>query len=219
MSDFRSTFKMIALGAAMIAGLALQATGAKAETVILAGGCFWCIESDFEKVNGVSEVVSGFAGGSVANPTYRQVVAGGTGHYEVVEITYDPAVINYDQLLWLFMRSVDPLDAGGQFCDRGDTYRTAIFVENASQRQSAQNAIAQAGQELGQRIAVEIEPAATFYPAEAYHQNYYRGSQIVVTRQGPKTQANAYAFYRNACGRDARVLQIWGDDAPFLHGG
>ncbi|SMY07179.1 peptide-methionine (S)-S-oxide reductase MsrA [Flavimaricola marinus] len=217
MSDFRNTFKMIALGVAVVAGLVLQSTGAKADTMVVAGGCFWCVEADFEKVSGVSEVVSGFAGGTVANPTYRQVTAGGTGHYEVVQITYDPSVVTYDQLLYLFLRSVDPLDAGGQFCDRGESYRTAIFVETAAQRQSAENAISQAGQELGQRIAVRIEPAATFYPADDYHQDYYRGRQIVVTRQGPKTQANAYEFYRNGCGRDARVRQIWGDDAPFLN--
>ena len=213
----RDTLKLLALVAAILLGYGLQSTAARAETLrtaVVAGGCFWCVEADFEKVNGVREVVSGFAGGSVPNPSYDDVVRGGTGHLEVVEITYDADVINYDQLLWLFMRSVDPTDGGGQFCDRGPSYRTAIFPSNTAEQASAQNAIRAAGQALGQRIATEIL-TGQFYPADDYHQDYYRSRAIVLTRAGPKSKANAYAFYRDACGRDDRVRALWGADAPF----
>ena len=213
----RDSLKMIALLLAILLGFIVQTQTARAETLrtaVVAGGCFWCGEADFEKVNGVREVVSGFAGGSVPNPSYDQVVRGGTGHLEVVEITYDAEIISYDQLLWLFMRSIDPTDGGGQFCDRGPTYRTAIFPAGNAERQSAQNAIRAAEQALGQRVATEIL-AGQFYPADEYHQDYYRSSGIVLTRAGPKSKANAYAFYREACGRDDRVRALWGADAPF----
>ncbi|MEL7344790.1 MAG: peptide-methionine (S)-S-oxide reductase MsrA [Pseudomonadota bacterium] len=190
-----------------------QAQAADRATAVLAGGCFWCIESDFESVRGVKEVVSGYAGGTTDNPTYRTLK--GSGHYEVVEITYDPDVISYDQILHAFFRSVDPTDAGGQFCDRGDVYRTAIFAGNAEERAAAETAKARAQSDLGQRIVTPILPAATFYKAEDYHQDYYKGRSIVLTRSGPKKQSEAYKFYRNACGRDQRVLELWGDAAPF----
>jgi peptide-methionine (S)-S-oxide reductase len=199
--------------------LAMAAGTAQAETAkaVVAGGCFWCVESDFERVRGVVEVVSGFTGGTVANPTYEQVVDGGTGHYEAVEITYDPAVLSYDQLLKLFLRSVDVTDAGGQFCDRGDSYRTAIFVSDAAERNAAEAAISQAEADLGAAVVTPVLEAGTFYPADAYHQDYYKGTDIVLTRRGPKSQANAYAFYRESCGRDARVKALWGDQAAFAH--
>ncbi|AZQ69439.1 peptide-methionine (S)-S-oxide reductase [Silicimonas algicola] len=180
-----------------------------------AGGCFWCVEADFEKVKGVSEVVSGFMGGTVANPTYKQVTRGGTGHYEAVEVRYDPNVVSYAQLLNLFFRSVDPTDAGGQFCDRGESYRTAIFVSNAQEKAAAEQAKTNAQSDLGQKIVTPIRDAAAFYPAEAYHQDYYKGSSIILTRRGPKSQKEAYKFYRSSCGRDARVKQLWGSAAPF----
>lgn len=208
--------KNISLAIAVFFGLMAQAHLAKAETAILAGGCFWCVESDFERVPGVSQVVSGYTGGTTASPTYKQVTKGGTGHYEAVQITFDPAKVSYDQILHMFLRSVDPTDAGGQFCDRGDSYRTAIFPNNASQQASAQAAIAKAQSDLGRNIVTPILSASRFYNAEAYHQNYYRGTKIVVTRRGPKSQANAYKFYRNACGRDARVKALWGSAAPFI---
>ncbi|MFM2388770.1 MAG: peptide-methionine (S)-S-oxide reductase [Pseudomonadota bacterium] len=198
----------------------VMATGtAQAETAraVVAGGCFWCVESDFERVRGVVEVVSGFTGGTVANPTYEQVVDGGTGHYEAVEITYDPAVLSYEQLLKLFLRSVDVTDAGGQFCDRGDSYRTAIFVSDAAERNAAEAAISQAEADLGAAVVTPVLQASTFYAADAYHQDYYKGTDIVLTRRGPKSQANAYAFYRESCGRDARVKALWGDQAAFAH--
>ena len=212
------SLKTLLLLAALTVGTILQTSAAKAQdtrTAILAGGCFWCIESDFEKLQGVIEVVSGYTGGNVANPTYDMVTAGGTGHYEAVEITYNASQISYDQLLHAFFRSVDPTDAGGQFCDRGDSYRTAIFVSNAAERDAANTALARAQADLGQRIVTPILNASTFYDAEAYHQDYYKGQSIVLTRRGPKTQANAYKFYREACGRDARVRELWGSAAPF----
>jgi peptide-methionine (S)-S-oxide reductase len=197
--------------------LALMAGAAQAETAkaVVAGGCFWCVESDFERVDGVIEVVSGFAGGTVDSPTYEQVVDGGTGHYEAVEISYDPAVLSYEQLLTLFLRSVDVTDAGGQFCDRGDSYRTAIFVSNTAEKGIAEAAIAKAEADLGATVVTPILATTPFWPADAYHQDYYLQEDIILTRRGPKTKANAYKFYRESCGRDARVLELWGDQAAF----
>lgn len=191
------------------------AAHAATERAIVAGGCFWCVEADFEKVPGVKSVVSGFTGGSLDNPTYDDVSAGGTGHYEAVEIRFDPAKISYDEVLRLFLRSVDPLDAKGQFCDRGDSYRTAIFVSNKAQNASAKAAVADAEAQLGQKIATPILPASEFWPADGYHQDYYKSRDLVLTRAGQKQKRNAYTFYREACGRDARVKAIWGEDAAF----
>ena len=195
----------------------LQATTAEAaqKKAYFAGGCFWCVESDFEKVPGVSEVVSGYTGGDTANPTYKQVSKGGTGHYEAVEVRYDDAKVSYDRLLYLFFRSVDPTDAGGQFCDRGDSYRTAIFVTTQSELDAANKAKAEAEKDLGQKIVTPILRAQPFYAAEAYHQDYYKSSEVVLTRRGPKSKANAYKFYRNACGRDQKIRALWGKAAPF----
>lgn len=190
---------------------------AAAETAIVAGGCFWCVESDFESVPGVSSVVSGYTGGTTKNPTYKQVGKGGTGHYEAVEIRFDPAKVSYAKLMELFFRSIDPTDAGGQFCDRGESYRTAIFVKSAAQRAEAEKAKAAAAAALGRKIVTPILDAGTFYKAEGYHQDYYKGSSIVLTRRGPKRQSEAYKFYRDACGRDQRVKQLWGASAPFAH--
>lgn len=215
----RTTFKPLALLLALTTACILQHRAAQAQTLataVVAGGCFWCVESDFERVEGVVEVVSGFSGGTVENPGYREVTRGGTGHLEAVEISYDPSVLPYDQLLHLFLRSIDPLDAGGQFCDRGDHYTTAIFVDSLEERSIAEAAIAEAEAELGQAVVTPIRDASPFYAADDYHQDYYRSQAIVVTRRGPMTRENAYAFYRNACGRDARVEAVWGSDAPFL---
>lgn len=191
------------------------ASHASTEKAIVAGGCFWCVEADFEKVPGVRSVVSGYTGGTVANPTYKQVTAGGTGHYEAVEITFDNTKISYDEVMRLFLRSIDPLDAEGQFCDRGDSYRSAIFVSNAAQKASAEAAVADASATLGQRVVTPILSAGRFYKAEDYHQDYYKSSDIVITRAGPKQKKNAYTFYRNGCGRDARVKAVWGGEAAF----
>ncbi len=202
----------------LILGL-LMTGAAHAETAkaVVAGGCFWCVESDFEHVAGVIEAVSGFAGGTVDNPTYEQVTDGGTGHYEAVEITYDPAQLSYEQLVTLFLRSVDVTDAGGQFCDRGDSYRTAIFVSDAAEKGIAEAAVTAAEAELGAPVVTPVLNAQTFWPADAYHQDYYKQDDIILTRRGPKSKANAYKFYRDACGRDARVEALWGSDAPFVN--
>ncbi len=197
-------------------GLAvLLATGAQAapEKAIVAGGCFWCVESDFEAVKGVTDVVSGYTGGRGDNPTYKDVTNGGTGHYEAVEITFDNAVISYADLMAKFLRSIDVTDAGGQFCDRGDSYRTAIFATSAEQKQAAEAAISAAEKTLGQTIVTPVLPAAPFWPAEAYHQDYYKSSDIVLTRGGPKQKKNAYKFYREGCGRDDRLRAVWGAEA------
>ncbi len=183
--------------------------GAKTEKAIVAGGCFWCVESDFEPLPGVKKVVSGYTGGTLQNPTYENH----DGHYEAVEITFDNSVISYDALIEKFLRSVDVLDSGGQFCDRGPAYRTAIFVSSNAQKASAAKAVADATAALGQKIVTPIKTAGTFWIAEDYHQDYYKGSNIVLTRAGPKKQANAYKFYRKACGRDERVRQLWGAEA------
>lgn len=204
------------LAVAMMIGVTLLATQSRADTAVLAGGCFWCVEADFEKVKGVSEVVSGYTGGTTANPTYKSVSNGGTGHYEAVEITYNPSQISYDQILHLFLRSIDPTDAGGQFCDRGDSYRTAIFVSDAAQKAAAEKAVAAAEAELGRKIVTPILPAGKFTEAEDYHQDYYKKSELVLTRRGLKSKASAYKFYRAACGRDTKVRSLWGPDAPFV---
>jgi peptide-methionine (S)-S-oxide reductase len=210
--------KLTLLFALIALALILRAQPAPAagtETLTVAGGCFWCVEADFESVPGVVEAVSGYTGGTTPNPTYSQVTSGGTGHYEAVQITFDPARVSRETLLNLFFRSVDPTDAGGQFCDRGESYRTAIFVSNTGEKALAERSKADAQRALGQAIVTPVLPLGAFYPAEAYHQDYYKGKKLVFTRFGPKRQLNAYKAYRKACGRDARVRQLWGSAAPF----
>ncbi len=200
--------------AALLSALALPAAAERA-TAVVAGGCFWCVEADFERVDGVIEVISGFAGGTVENPTYEQVTQGGTGHYEAAQIVYDTDVIDYDRLLFLFFRSINPTDAGGQFCDRGDSYRTAIFAASTAERQAAEAAKAEAEAALGSRVVTPVLDAGTFWPADAYHQDFYRSRDIILTRFGPRRKSEAYRLYRADCGRDRRVLELWGDAAPF----
>ena len=183
----------------------------------VAGGCFWCVESDFESVPGVKEVVSGYTGGKSKNPTYKQVSAGGSGHYEAVQIHYDPARVSLEALLQKFVRSVDVTDAGGQFCDRGESYRTAIFVSNPAEKDVAKRVKAEAEAALGRKIVTPILNASAFWEAEDYHQDYYKGSKVVLTRFGPVKQSTAYKKYRDACGRDQRVKQLWGKAAAFAH--
>lgn len=216
-----SDFKIIILVFALVAGFAVKGTRAQAaETQILtvAGGCFWCVEADFERVKGVKEVVSGYTGGTTKNPTYREVTRGESGHYEAVQIIFDPDMVNRTTLLTMFLRSVDPTDAGGQFCDRGEAYRTAIFVNGAGEKTLAESAVATARAELGQTIVTPILAEAPFYAAEDYHQDYYKGQNRVITRFGAITQAQAYKRYREGCGRDQRVRQLWGNQAPFVGG-
>ncbi|MDF1728212.1 MAG: peptide-methionine (S)-S-oxide reductase MsrA [Sulfitobacter sp.] len=216
-----SHLKSIALAALIAVGLMAQshpAQAAETETLTVAGGCFWCVEADFESVRGVSEAISGFTGGTTENPTYKEVTGGNTGHYEAVQIKYDPAVVSRDTLLSLFFRSVDPTDAGGQFCDRGDSYRTAIFVDGPQERAAAEQAKSAAQQALGQEVVTPILPEQAFYPADAYHQDYYKSDdRIAFTSVGIGVKkSTAYKRYRDGCGRDQRVRQLWGSDAPFV---
>lgn len=204
----------------MLAALVILASAAAVQakdiqTAIFAGGCFWCVESDFESVKGVTEAVSGFIGGTTKNPTYKQVSRGGTGHYEAVEVTYDADVVGYEKLMDIFWHSVDPVDAGGQFCDRGDSYRTAVFYKTEEQKRIAEasKAAIDASGVLPKKIVTPILPAGPFYKAEAYHQGYYKSSKLVLTRFGPVSKATAYKKYRKGCGRDARLKELWGDTA------
>ncbi|MBR9650436.1 peptide-methionine (S)-S-oxide reductase MsrA [Thalassovita aquimarina] len=212
--------KPILLSFAILIGWAVhcdRANAAANEVLTVAGGCFWCVESDFESVKGVEGVVSGYTGGHIENPTYKQVSRGGSGHYEAVQIHFDPAIVSRATLLDLFFRSVDPTDAGGQFCDRGDSYRTAIFVSDPAEKQLAEQARARAEAALGRKIVTPILQARAFYEAEGYHQDYYKGDKRVLTRFGPIKQSKAYKRYRDACGRDQRVRELWGDAAPFAN--
>jgi peptide-methionine (S)-S-oxide reductase len=187
-----------------------------AEDIIVAGGCFWCVESDFESVKGVSEAVSGFSGGNTVNPSYKDVKKQGSGHRESVKISFNSSTVSARTLYDKFFRSVDPTDAGGQFCDRGKAYSTAIFYLNDAQKQAAQAAKAQAEKDLGREIVTPILPAKPFYKAEKVHQDYYKGTRRVVTRFGLIKQSDAYKRYRDACGRDQRVKELWGAQAAFL---
>ena len=188
---------------------------AETDKVIVAGGCFWCVEADFEGLDGVKEAISGYTGGTLKNPSYKEVVQGGTGHYEAVEIEFDSSIISLDKILYIFLRSVDVTDDGGQFCDRGESYRTAIFTKNKSQNEKAQSAIENAQDELCRKIVTKVLELKNFYIAEDYHQNYYKGENFVLTRFGPRKQSKAYKLYRNSCKRDDIVKELWGSSAQF----
>lgn len=172
---------------------------ARADTAILAGGCFWCMESDFEKLEGVTDVVSGFTGGTLKNPTYN---GDHTGHYESVEITYDPKKVSYEQLLDYYWHHIDPFDDRGQFCDKGHSYLSAIFVANAKEREIAERSKQKVIEQFpGKKVVTPILDASTFYPIkgeESYHQDFYKNNPV------------RYKFYRWNCGRDQRVSEIWG---------
>ncbi|MCW8905698.1 MAG: peptide-methionine (S)-S-oxide reductase MsrA [Sedimenticola sp.] len=186
----------------MTTGLLLGASTAQADTAVLAGGCFWCMESDFEKLEGVSDVISGFTGGTIENPTYN---GDHRGHYEAVEITYDPEKVSYRALLDYYWVNIDPFDDRGQFCDKGHSYLSAIFVANDQEREIAeQTKQAVQAQFPDQQVVTPILPAKTFYPIkgdESYHQDYYKKSPV------------RYKFYRWNCGRDQRLKEIWGEKA------
>lgn len=183
-----------------------QAQEATAEqtlaTATFAGGCFWCLEPPYDKLTGVVSTRSGFSGGEVENPSYEQVVSGGTGHLEVVQVTYDPELISYEKLLDVFWRNIDPFQANGQFCDIAETYRSAIFVHDAAQRDQALQSLAAVQSRFGdQTIDTRILDFDVFYEAEEYHQDYYQ--------KNPRR----YQFYRWRCGRDQRLEEIWGSEA------
>ena len=189
-----------------IAGLAAaaqtKAPKPQMERATFAGGCFWCMEPPFEKIPGVASVTSGYTGGQKVNPSYEEVSAGGTGHAESVEIVYDPGKIGYPKLLDVFWHNVDPLMPEAQFCDHGHQYRTAIFYHDDTQRRLAEESKQRLAQRFGRPIATEIVAATTFYPAEEYHQRYHEKNPV------------RYKFYRWNCGRDARLKELWGDEAP-----
>lgn len=179
--------------------LVAGALSPRSEIAIFAGGCFWCLEADMEKLPGVIEVESGYTGGRSANPTYEQVSSGITGHAEAVRVTYDPAKISYPQLLDYFWHHIDPTVKNRQFCDIGTQYRSGIYYRNEAERQAAEasrDALLKTGKFA--HIYTEIAPASRFYPAEAYHQDYYKKNPI------------RYAYYRRNCGRDARLEAVWG---------
>lgn len=201
------TAGLLAIGMAFLSSAGAENVRAqdapkRVATAVFAGGCFWCVEADFDKLDGVVETLSGYTGGRTLRPTYQQVTRGGTGHYEAVKVTYDPSRISYDDLARYFIRTIDPTDDGGQFCDRGESYRTAIFVSGESERSAAQAVLAEAGSLLGEEIVTALLPAAEFWPAETYHQDYY-------LRQPVK-----YSYYRKACGRDERLQELWGTTLP-----
>jgi peptide-methionine (S)-S-oxide reductase len=186
---------LLCVAAAASAGEPQKPVSAKAT---FAGGCFWCMQGEFEKLPGVASVVAGYTGGTTKNPTYEEVSSGGTGHFESVQITYDPGRISYEKLLKVYWENIDPLTANGQFCDRGEQYRSAIFVADEAQRQIAEKSKKEVGERLKAKVVTLILPASTFYPAEEYHQDYYKKNPF------------RYGLYRKGCGRDELLEKIWG---------
>lgn len=201
--------RFVVICAAMLAGSACADSNGKApqakaadaaglEKAIFATGCFWCTESDFEKLDGVSEAVSGYIGGTVDHPTYEQIGTGTTGHTEAVEILFDPEVVSYETLLEHFWRTHDPYDGDGQFCDQGDQYRPGVFYLDDTQKRAAERSLADAQKVLDKPIQTRLYAASTFWPAEDYHQDYYKRNTF------------RYKYYRKACRRDDRVAEVWG---------
>ncbi len=190
----------IALAFLMFAGLAGNANAQSSEkaSAVFAGGCFWCMEPPFDKTPGVLSTTSGYSGGKKVNPTYEEVSAGSTGHFESEKIEYDPSKVSYEQLLDVFWHNVDPFDAKGQFCDKGTQYRSAIFYGNEKEKQLAEASKKKVADKFHKEVATLILPAKEFYPAEDYHQDYYEKNPI------------RYKFYRYGCGRDARLEEVWG---------
>ena len=194
-------FAMVMLALAAVSNA--RAAEDDLEAATFAGGCFWCVESDFDSVPGVVSTTSGYTGGDLVDPTYKRVSAGGTGHREAVRIVYDPTKTSYATLLDVFWHSVDPTDGGGQFCDRGESYATAIFANSAEQKRLAEDSkrALERSAVLERPIVTPIERAGPFYPAEGYHQDYYEKNPI------------RYNFYRYRCGRDDRIEDLWGAEA------
>lgn len=176
---------------------------AENQTIIVAGGCFWCVESDYEKYPGVLSAESGYINGSTKNPTYRQVASKKTGHYEVVKITYNPDIVSAKKLVDYFWLTIDPTDDKGQFCDKGSPYKTALFYQNSEQEKIFRQSLAdiEKSKPFDEAVVTKILPAETFYTAEDYHQDYYKKSSL------------RYKYYRASCGRDARIKKLWGEVA------
>ena len=195
---------LAAAGLFAVTGSAFAQTAtANTAKAVFAGGCFWCVESDFDKVPGVLSTTSGYAGGTTVNPSYEQVSGKSTGHAEAVEIVFDPAKVSYEKLVEHFWRTIDPTTKDRQFCDVGSPYRTAIFAQDAAQLKAAQasKAALEKTKPFKDAIVTEIVQGGVFYPAESYHQDYYKKNPV------------RYKYYRNSCGRDARLKQLWGEQA------
>ena len=189
----------LALAWPLMSATRANAAAVKLDTAIFAGGCFWCMETDMKAIPGVVSVESGYTGGTLKNPTYQDVIGEQTGHYESVRVKFDPARITYRQLLDRYWKLVDPTDNGGQFCDRGPSYRPAVFVDGPEQQKIAEESRAAAAKALKTgRMITPILPATTFYPAEEYHRDF------------AKRHALQYEMYRTGCGRDARLAEVWG---------
>ncbi len=184
-----------------VAALCPSTSFAETKTAIFAGGCFWCVEKDFDHVPGVISTISGYTGGHLKNPTYQDVTSETSGHREAVKIEYDSTKIDYAKLLDIYWHSTDPTDPIGQFCDKGESYTPAIFAMTAEEKALAEKTKAEVAARLGAKVSTLVVDASTFYPAEDYHQDYYQKSNL------------KYSYYRNACGRDERVRSIWGEDA------
>ncbi|WP_313953209.1 peptide-methionine (S)-S-oxide reductase MsrA [Accumulibacter sp.] len=194
-----ATLLLLVLGASAGAAEQPAAKTSTVRTAIFAGGCFWCSEADFEKLPGVTGAESGYTAGQTVNPTYQQVSSGSTGHTEAVRVSYDPQKVSYPQLVEYFWRTIDPTVKDRQFCDVGSQYRSGIYWQNEEERKVAENsrdALLASGKLP--RIETELQAASAFYPAEEYHQSYYKKNPI------------RYAYYRSGCGRDLRLQQIWG---------
>lgn len=200
--NLKSENMKIKVGFILLVTLLTYVTNAAADKAIFAGGCFWCMESDFEKLEGVTDVISGFTGGKIKNPTYR---GNHKGHYEAVEVTYDPSKVSYKELLDYYWVNIDPFDARGQFCDKGFSYLSAIFVANNKERELAEASRQKVVKEFPkQKVVTPILNTSTFYPIkgdESYHQDYYKNNSV------------RYKYYRWSCGRDQRLKEIWGDRA------
>lgn len=188
----------------------IQLLSKNLDFTVFAGGCFWCVEADFEQIHGVIEGISGFSGGNKENPTYKEVVTGKTGHFEVVKIVYDADIISYKELIDIFWRTIDPTDGEGQFCDRGQSYQSAIFVKSDIENEIAVSSKLDAQEQLNAEIVTPILKLENFYPADQSHQDYYKGENLIFSRFGLIKQSKAYKYYRKGCGRDKRLKEIWG---------
>lgn len=196
MKKWYSLFLFFILGTSC---LLAQSNGMKSETAIFAGGCFWCMQPPYDNLKGVISTTVGYTGGHVMNPTYEQVSYESTGHYEAIQVNYDPEVVTYEELLKVFWHNIDPIDGGGQFCDRGSSYRAAIFYQNEAQKTAALQSEAEVQKKFKDSLSVKILEASMFYEAEDYHQDYYKKNPL------------RYKFYRYSCGRDQRLKEVWGD--------
>lgn len=194
--------KTVSLCFLLLAGLLVGPSDTLAQPktakATFAGGCFWCMEPPYDKLDGVISTTSGYIGGPKKNPTYEEVSAGGTGHAEAVQVVYDPSKVSYQKLLEVYWKNVDPLTPNRQFCDRGSQYRTAIFTHGAEQKRLAEASKQEIQKRFKQPVVTEIVAAGPFYPAEEYHQDYYEKNPI------------RYKYYRNSCGRDRRLEELWG---------